>query len=149
MPILRWNLPTLWRTLLVALLAALAGYALRGAPARIASWQPTDSIPALVAHLEQRGIQLRVIPSARDGDVCEGAFLTRTSKNWEQLSFWLRNPEQLSHWQGTVHVQADGNDRARAETAASLGDACLVYGQLVLFGDPDLLAEIKAAIEKE
>jgi hypothetical protein len=147
MPVLRWNLSTLWRSLLVALLAALAGYLLRGAPVRVARG-PIDSIPALVAHLEQHGIQLRVIPSARDGDVCAGAFLTRTSKSWEQLSFWLRNPRQLSHWQGTVHVQADSNDRARAETAASLGDACLVYGQLVLFGDPDLLAEIRSAVEQ-
>jgi hypothetical protein len=101
-----------------------------------------------VAHLEQRGIRLRVIPSARDGDVCEGAFLTRTSRSWEQLSFWLRNPKQLSHWQDTIHVQVDGNAHARAETAASLGESCLVYGQLVLFGDPDLLGEIRTAVHE-
>ncbi len=147
MPTPRWSLPTLWLSLIIGLLAALAGYLLRGAEARVPR-EPADSIPALVAHLERHGIHLRVIPSARDGDVCEGAFLTRTSRNWEQLSFWLRHPKQLSHWKDTVHVQVDGNARTRAETAAYLGESCLVYGQLVLFGDPDLLAEIRTALEE-
>jgi hypothetical protein len=143
---LRLDLPTLLWLLAVALLSAGAGYRLRsagdggGAP-------PADSIPALVAHLEQRGIHLRVIPLAHDGDVCQGAFLTRTSSDWKELSFWLRNPQQLSHWRGTVHVQPEHSARAREVALASWGEACMVYGQLILFGDPDLLAEIRAAVE--
>jgi hypothetical protein len=103
MPPLRLTFPTLVRFLVVALLAALAGYALRGT-ADSAAHKPADSIPALVAHLEHQGIHLRVIPLARDGDVYMGAFLTRTTRKWEQLSFWLRQPEQLPHWRDTVHV---------------------------------------------
>jgi hypothetical protein len=149
MPTLRWNLLILWRTLLVALLAALAGYGLRGALPRSAQ-QPADNIPALVAHLELRGIQLRVIASAQDGDVCAGAYLTRTSKNWEQLSFWPRDPRQLSHWQDTVLIQPEGNAQARAEALAlnNWQEGYLVYGQLILFGDPDLLAEIRTAMQE-
>ena len=141
----RLNCQTLGRFLVVALIAALAGYALRGT-AGSAAPKPADSIPALVAHLEQHGLHLRVIPLARDGDVCMGAFLTRTTKNWEQLSFWLRQPEQLPHWQGTVHIQPESSAQARAEAVALWKEGCLVYGRLVLFGDPDLLAEIRAAV---
>jgi hypothetical protein len=145
MPVLRWDLPSLVRFVAVALLAAVAGYALRG-PADTAAHKPADSVPGLVAHLEQRGIHLRVIPTARDGDVCEGAFLTRTTASWEQLSFWLRLPEHLPHWRDTVQVQPERNAQIRAEEQASWGEGCLVYGQLVLFGDPDLLAEIRTAL---
>jgi hypothetical protein len=143
----RVKLPTAWRFLAVALMAGLAGYALRGVGGPNAS-KPVDSIPALVAHLERRGIALRVIATARDGDICEGAFLTRTSKDWEQLSIPFRIPEQLSRWQGTVHVQPVSNTLYRTEARLSWGKGGLVYGQLVLFGDPELLAEVRAALEQ-
>jgi hypothetical protein len=142
---LRLDLPTPLRFLVVALLAALAGYLLRGART-VADQMPADSIPALVAHLEQHGIRLRVIPAIRDGDIYGGVFLTRTSRDWEQLSFWLRHPKHLPHWQGTVLVQPERNAQIRAEAPTSWGEGCLVYGQLVLFGDPDLLAEIRTAL---
>jgi hypothetical protein len=141
----RLNFPAVGRFPAIALLAALAGYTLRGT-ADSATQRPADSIPALVARLEQHGLHLRVIPTARDGDVCTGAFLTRPAGNWEQLSFWLRRPDQLPHWQGTVHVQPERSAQARAEATALRKEGCLVYGQLVLFGDPDLLAEIRAAV---
>jgi hypothetical protein len=141
----RVKLPTLWRFLAVALLGILAGYALRGVADSTAS-KPADTVPALVAHLEKHGIQLRVIPTARDGDICEGAFLTRSSKDWEQLSVPFRIPEQLPRWQGTVQVQPVSNTLYRTEARLSWGKGGLVYGQLVLFGDPALLAEVRAAV---
>jgi hypothetical protein len=133
------------RLLAVALLGAVAGYGLRGV-VDTAAPRPADSIPALVAHLQQHGIHLRVVPDARDGDVCAGAYLTRTSKNWEQLSFWLRIPEQLPHWEGTIHVKPEDNTQLRAELLANCKGGCLVYGQLLLFGDPDLIEEVYKAV---
>jgi hypothetical protein len=129
----------------VVLLAALAGYALRGL-AHSASQKPPDSIAALVAHLEQHGIALRVVSTAHNGDVCEGAYLTRTSKDWDELSRLMRVPEDLSRWHSTVQVQPEHNTRFRTQARLSWGEGGLVYGQLVLFGDPKLLAEIRAAV---
>jgi hypothetical protein len=130
--------------LAVALLGAVAGYGLRGvvdtAP------KPADTIPALVAHLQQHGILLRVVPDARDGDICAGAYLTRTSKDWDQLVMWGRIPGQLPHWQGTLHVKPDDNAQLRAELLARSKGGCLVYGQLLLFGDPDLIEDVRKAL---
>jgi hypothetical protein len=143
----RVKLPTLWRFLAVALLAGLAGYALRGVLGPSVP-RPADSIPALVAHLGKHGIQLRVIPIAHNGDVCRGAYLTRTSRDWDQLAIWARIPEHLPYWQGTVHVQPLPGPQARLEAQLSWGEACLVYGQLLLFGDPVLLTQIRAALRQ-
>jgi hypothetical protein len=49
------KLPTWWRYVVVALLAGLAGYTLQRMPGWAARPR-VDTIPALVAHLEQRGI---------------------------------------------------------------------------------------------
>jgi hypothetical protein len=140
----RLDPPALCRLLVVVLLAALAGYALRGASLRPA--RPADNIPALVAHLEQHGIALRVIPITLGSDLSGGAFLTRTTQGWKELSSWPRHPGHLSHWQGTVLVQPERIAVNRAETLASWQEGGLVYGQLLLFGDPALLAEIRAAL---
>jgi hypothetical protein len=59
---------------------------------------------------------------------------------------WGRIPGQLPHWQSTVHVQPLSGVQAPLEAKAFWGEACLEYGQLVLFGDPALLAEIDAAV---
>jgi hypothetical protein len=141
----RAKFPSGWRLLAVALPAALGGYALRGLADK-AGHKPADTIPALVAHLEQRGLHLRVIAVVHDGDVRGGVFLTRTSKDWERLSRPRRAPDQLSRWQGTVQVQPEHNTWVRREARRSWGEGGLVYGQLLLFGDPDLLAQIRTAL---
>jgi hypothetical protein len=143
----RLNFPALCRLFAVALLGALAGYALRG-PEGSAAPRPVDTIASLVAHLEQRGIHLRVVADSHGGDIRAGAYLTRTNQNWEQLSVWVRIPQQLPHWRGTLHVKPQRSLLDRAEALANWKECCLVYGQLVLFGDPDLLAEVRAAVQE-
>jgi hypothetical protein len=143
----RVKLPTLSRFLAVALLGFLAGYSLRGVLGPLVP-RPADSISALVAHLERHGIPLRVIPIAHNGDVCRGAYLTRTSKDWDQLVMWGRMPGHLPHWQGTAHVQPLPGPQARLEAQLSWGEACLMSGQLLLFGDPVLLTQFRAALRQ-
>jgi hypothetical protein len=141
----RLKLVTWWRYVAVALLAGLAGYTLHHLPGW-AVGQPADSIPALVAHLEQHGTLLRVVPVANNGDVCGGAYLTRTSKDWDQLSRLMRVPEDLPRWQGTLLVLPEHNTWFRTQARLSWGNGGLVYGRLVVFGDPALLAEVRAVL---
>jgi hypothetical protein len=139
--------------LAVALLSALAGYAAHRSADRTAHL-PDDTVAALVAHLEQRNFHLHVIADSHGGDICAGAFLSRTFLNWDQVSTCGRFPERLPerlpgrlHWQGTIHVKPSKAD-VRAWALAHWKESCLVYGQLVLFGDPELLAEVRAALQE-
>jgi hypothetical protein len=131
--------------LLVGLLVGLGWW--RGGPRRrpddpLAGWQ----IEALVAHLQDKGLEVRAVPTYKHGPVNAGAFLTTTDHNWERLNGLHAIPECIGEWDGTVFCSPATGD---AEVDIRLWlwrDYGERKGPFLLFGDPTLRARISDAL---
>jgi hypothetical protein len=109
-------------------LAGMAGHHLRRGP------QPLD-VYGLAARLEEQGLRLRVVPVPEGGSPAEGAWLTVTAKNRDQLS--LLSCARPKGWRGTVlclpeHPGVEDSPPLRA-------------GRFRFWGDPELLSRIRKA----
>jgi hypothetical protein len=105
-------------------------------------------VPQLVSHLEGQGLGLRPVADCERGDLRYGAYLTRTEKDWVQLSRLFKAPERIESWRGTVHCGRLTAPQARDVCSALWGDCCLIAGPFVFFGDRELLAEIRAGLSR-
>jgi hypothetical protein len=111
-------------------------------PGRLASWE----VPEMIEHLRAAGLDLRVRATARDGEVNRSAFLCETERDWMELNLLRKAPEQVGKWQGVLSVERGRNDETWEVQARQWGDACLVAGPFIFFGDPGLLARARAAL---
>jgi hypothetical protein len=103
---------------------------------------------AIVAKLRSTGVDLRVVSQRGDGLWDNAIYLTKTNKGEQDLKKVPADPGYLDHWQGTVVVMRLGN-QARYDHQLDLwGDACLVNGGFVFFGDKELLKEIRRCMEE-
>jgi hypothetical protein len=102
-------------------------------------------IPGLVGRLRTAGLGLRVVPTGRNAKPDHNAYLTATGKGFEQLHAVPRMPEFIGDWRGTVYCERLYSQRARQE-ARQGGDYCLLAGPFLIFGDPELLARIRACL---
>jgi hypothetical protein len=103
------------------------------------------TVPELVDRLRQEGLELRVVPTQQDGTTRYNAYLTTTNKEWKELNLMLKVPEQADQWRGTLYVERSHNADIRVQC---WGDCCLVAGPFVFFGDRDLLARVRVALDK-
>jgi hypothetical protein len=109
---------------------------------------PNDAtIEDLVARLQERGVQLRVVPVMENGPVRGGVFLTTTDRSWHDLNRMAMLPENIDDWQGTVYVARIGARPAGDDWLWQWGDCADHIGPLVVFGDAALRARIKAALK--
>jgi hypothetical protein len=106
-----------------------------------ADWQVSD----LVERLRERGLPLHAVPTIKGGPVDSRAFLTETSRSWAELNGLARSPDRIARWKGIVLCQRwvpVEFDRAQFEGYG------LQAGPFFLFGDPDLLQRIAAALRE-
>jgi hypothetical protein len=105
-------------------------------------WDITD----LVEHLRGAGLSFRVV-AAEQGKPGHRAYLTTTAATRRELDRLMKVPERLADWQGTVYCERHTHDEENLRVRRGLwGSGCLEAGPFLLFGDPDLLAEIRAAL---
>ncbi len=108
-------------------------------------------IPALAARLRAAGLNLRLVHTARERGPSYNAYLTTTDKDWAQLQAVPRMVECSSGWRGTVFCEQDVGywdmgDPGQRQLVLEWGDCCLIAGPFRFFGDPALLARIRACL---
>jgi hypothetical protein len=113
----------------------------QAADTRLDDWE----VPELVEHLRKEGLELRVVPTHKGGPTRYNAYLTTTDKEWQELNLMVKVPEVVGQWRGTLYVERSHSGGTRVEF---WGDCCLVAGPFVFFGDRDLLARVRVALDK-
>jgi hypothetical protein len=137
--------PRLDRLVLGAVLVLPALYV---AGRRAAPPPPRAAIPALLARLEARGLRLHAVPADHcHGDVRRGVYLCDGPRPWEQVAGLPADPARACRWRGVVLAQAfDDLMTVPDEDVRSWGACGHRDGPFVFFGDPALLARLKAAL---
>jgi hypothetical protein len=142
------RLPTRW-FLLPALLAGAVpavwvAHTSRRGPAAL---PPDDwDIPRLVAHLKEKGLDLRAVPTTRDGELEYNAYLTTTNARWLDLNGLMKDPQLIGRWRGTVYCERRHNRSAVVTLHQLWGDCYFLAGPFLFFGDRQLLEQIRAAL---
>jgi hypothetical protein len=103
-------------------------------------------IPRLAAFLNEQGQQLRVVPTMRQGGPHETAFLTTTSRGWEDLNRLPKDAGRIALWQGTLYCERGPGGDDWLDLTRQWGDCGLVAGPFLFFGDPQLLARVRDAL---
>jgi hypothetical protein len=140
----------LWALVLVAVLAVVVfgvwarrpACRPRGGPPGLDEW----NVPQLIAHLRQRGLQLRAVGVSASGEMENSAVLTTTDKDWREFLPLAKTREAIDLWQGTVSCERVNQSGSRDLQISLWGDCCLVVGPFLFFGDRDLLRRIRMAL---
>lgn len=104
-------------------------------------------VPRLVAHLNGKGLGLRVVSTLKDGGGTHRmAFLTTTDQGWEQLSRLSRGGAQTDRWRGTLYCERGPAGGDWDDLKRQWADCCLVVGPFLLYGDCELLGSVRAAL---
>jgi hypothetical protein len=144
------SLKRLWRTSRLSLLAlgiastvvlAYQGYPRRPLP---------RSVGELVDRLRASGMQLRVVAAAQSTQHLEdGAFLCERECPLEELSRLRRAAESHADWVGVAYAQRWRRDEvAVGFINGEWQDCSAPVGDVLLFGDPDLLRRIVDAVRR-
>ena len=109
---------------------------------------PGAPIPALLARLEAQGLQLHAVPADnRNRDLRNGVYLCEGERVWDQVARLPADPSRAGSWRGVVLIQAPRPSLAvPAEQLRDWGPCGHQDGPFVFFGDPALLARLKAAL---
>jgi hypothetical protein len=126
--------------------AALAVLAYEAYPRR----PPPRSVGELVDRLRAFGMQLRVVPVRRTTrDLAQGAFLCERERTWEDLSWLRRAAEYRANWVGVVHAQRWPENEGTVAFILREWQGCSArVGDVLLFGDAELLRQIVEAMER-
>jgi hypothetical protein len=100
----------------------------------------------LLPHLEGRGLHFHASGTRENGPVVRNAFLTREERAWTDLGGLPKDPSKARSWSGIVYCECATREEAREDVLAGWGECGLRAGPFVFFGDPELLAEIRAAL---
>jgi hypothetical protein len=107
------------------------------------AWDVRD----LVAYLEGRGLRLHLTPTRAGGDASANAYLTTEAKPAAELYGLITDRHTMHHWAGVVYCERCRRYEAREVCLELWGDCGLRAGPFVFFGDPELLARIRTALE--
>jgi hypothetical protein len=144
----RAGLPLLAAFFVGALLAISLGH--RSGRSPTPDWPSDDwDIPQLVTFLNGKGLGLRLVSPRMDGLLLErDAFLTTTDREWSDFNVLPRVPERIQRWRGTLYCKLKKGENGGFDLGVNEGDCCLEAGPFVLFGDPALLARVRAAFNE-
>jgi hypothetical protein len=108
------------------------------------------SVAELVGRLRAAGLDVRVVPVVRaTQDPESGAFLCERDRPWEELFPLQRAAECRGDWAGVVHAQRWPHDEDAVAFILREWQGCSArVGEVLLFGDPDLLRRIVDALER-
>jgi hypothetical protein len=146
-----------WRVVWLSLSAVLALALLAGwighrmaRPAESAVAPDEWDIPQLVAYLNDAGLGLRIVSTLKHGNIDQTAFLTTTTREWEDLNRLPKDQKQIHRWQGTLYCERGRAGLLLGDDWSALtrqwGDCCLVAGPFLFYGDRDLLDRVRAAL---
>jgi hypothetical protein len=103
-------------------------------------------MPDLLHHLETRGLHYHAIPTLENAPILWSAYLTRQERPWEDYGRHCMDPGRIDRWSGVVYCQREVREEAREFEVLLWGECGLRAGPFVFFGDPAMLAEIRAAL---
>lgn len=104
-------------------------------------------IPQLAAYLKKAGVELRVQSAQKNGIARQSVYLTSTPKDWCDLNGLVKDPKWIHRWQGTVFCTHETPNAAEA-LARQWGEQGLLVSPFVFYGDAELLARIKNALNR-
>jgi hypothetical protein len=130
---------------LVAALSLAAGYALPHAAKK--GGDMLDAVAAVQRHSPLFLMPERGCPSSwvREG----GIYLSRKGKTADDVEDLVKDPRGYDQrWQGVVYFKACAHhDRVSLFLLSGAGDRLLDYGDFVIYGDPELLREVRSILE--
>ena len=137
--------PRLDYLVLGAALALPGLYLARRPPAPTPARAP---VPALLDRLQASGLRLHPVPVDNlNRDLRNGVYLCDAPREWEQVAGLPADPRYAARWRGVVLVQAPRPALAVPdELLRSWAECGHRDGPFVFFGDPALLARLKAAL---
>jgi hypothetical protein len=100
----------------------------------------------VLSRLRQHGVALHLYtPEGAQGEVGHALYLTAGPREIADLKALPRSPERLGRWQGVAFAE----ELAEPAQQELDGAGVLRYGRVVFFGDPELLARIRAALAQQ
>jgi hypothetical protein len=97
-------------------------------------------------HLQERGVQLHLVPATERGRLSEGVYLTEDpDATRASLDCKLKAVERIHEWRGTVWVGRASSWFDVEELLAEWGEYGCRIGDFILFGDELLLRRIQEA----
>jgi hypothetical protein len=138
--------------------AALLPALLAAALLAVAVWQRPDGppqpamrldgwdVPRLAEHLNEQGLGLRLVAAGEGAAVARKAYLTRTGKGAADFNLLAKDPGQAHVWRGSLYCERGPAGADWSQLRRQWGGCCLAAGPFILFGDPDLLAQARAAL---
>jgi len=143
---------------LISVVALTAGYTLprpagRGADRPSAPAAGRGDMLDAVAIVQRRSPRFLVSEPMPSGNwtLAGALYLCRTPRTAADVDGLSKHPSRPDpQWAGVVcfHGTADPN-RIAIPWVSDGGDRCLRYGRFAVFGDPELLAEVRAALAAE
>jgi hypothetical protein len=135
---------------LLTTLAGLIVVALSRPPSPV-GWEAMRewSLADLTRHMASKGLRLRPVPTAWRGRIGQNAFLAARERAWEELNRLPKDPAEIGRWSGVVYCERVTGAGTLDEEKESWGGRVLEIGPFAFFGDPDLLARIRAALPDE
>lgn len=126
---------------------AAGGSPLAGAPLPVEIGPHDLDTVGLLEYLAARNLRLHIV-SLREygGSLSEGYYLCEQPRAWDSLCHW-RQLQFQDRWVGVVSVVRRLPD-FQVHQMQEWGAHCLLTGHSVLFGDPQLLARIRKALEE-
>ena len=106
------------------------------------------SMRHFVEHCEQKGLQLRVIPIAHNGNLDWGAFLTEDQNaTWNSLQQKMMLVERIADWRGTVQLTPTvfRTEEGVADLLFQWGECGWRIGDFLLFGDQEVIQRVRSA----
>jgi hypothetical protein len=111
-----------------------------------------DMLAAVAAVQRRCPLYITAERGQADNWVAEGGiYLSRTSRTAEDLDHLLKDSRSYDgHWDGTVYFKACGRHRERMlPFLPGPGDRALDYGDFGVYGDPDLLKEVRSILAEQ
>jgi hypothetical protein len=111
---------------------------------------PPRSVAELVDRLRRSGVSVWVVPVVewRPPNLEQGAFLCERDRSREELALLGRAAESQADWAGVVLVKRWPHWED-AEFIRREWQGCSAWmGDLLLFGDPDMLRRIVGAVQR-
>lgn len=112
----------------------------------LARWHKTKNKPPSLPHLAnclESQLNLYPLPAAKSGDPASGIYLCRRHDRLYNTLPQCRHRDFLPQWRGVVLLSSiPASDEMFAQTLRDWGDMALVLDGFLVFGDPDLIADI-------
>jgi hypothetical protein len=103
-------------------------------------------IPQLVAYLNGKGLGVHLVSTQKDGVDPNTAFLTTTDQEWGEFNRLANDPKQIAQWKGTLYCERGPHLAAWSDQIRHWGNCCVIVGPFLLYGDPELLGKVCAAL---